>query len=115
MKGAMHRRDEQCSFAFLTYRLVQQFDLAAQIRQRLIDRVQPEPVSAHGGQLIATVGQFGNLSHRSKAADFVKRGHTSHTGLPAFPNRDHAELPGLWPGDQITHQLPIPLLEDVER
>jgi len=93
----------------------QQLNLAPQVRQGPVDAGQPEPIGAHGLQVVAAVGLRRDLAHHRDAADLVQRRHAGRADLAAGPDRDHPELSGLRPVKQLGHQRAVPLLEDVQR
>src|SRR6266567_4620293 len=90
-------------------------DLALQVRPGLVEPEQPEPLRADGDDVEPSVVVPLDPAQGGGAADPVERVHAVDAGLASLADRDHAEPARLGPVEQVADELPVPLLEDVQR
>jgi len=95
--------------------LTEQLDLSLQVRPRLVEPEEPEPLGADRDDIEPAVLVPLHPAHGGGAADLVERAHAVDTGLASLADRDHAEPARLRPVEQVADELPVPLLEDVQR
>ena len=96
-------------------RLGGKLDLALQVGPGVVEPQQPEPLGADRHHLEPAVVVPRDLPQRRGAADLVERRNPVHAGLAALTDRDHAELLRLRALQEVADELPVPLLEDVQR
>jgi hypothetical protein len=110
----LHAQDGAGGGGRVADRVPEQFSLAAEVRVRVMELEQAEPLRADGQQVERAVVAGRDVPDGGQAADVVQRGHPVDAGLAAPPDGDHAE-PGLGGSLEFLDELPVPLLEDVQR
>ena len=81
----------------------------------MVQLQQPEPLGADRHHVEPAVVAPHDLAQRRGAADLVERRDAVHACLAALADRDHAKLLRLRPVQEVADQLPVPVLEDVQR